>query len=222
MSHNRDSVVQGVTQYYELLAKLAYIDDSEIARPPPTGWTDEQLQMEMLVAAERSDRAVDLVKHLPYLRCDREIEVYPPCRIVSYLREDTSHEASTPEEAKDFFHRRIMVCGEKGIVAPAGMIALASDLRIDAVLLDTDNGIVYQCNGSMQDPSAPGTEPWRQGGKQYQAEEFLDMIHEQVNSLLIIPIPEPFPWFVGGFSPEGTVSRQKYCGSLRETADIHV
>ncbi len=209
MPYSRDSVVRRVTQYYELLEKLAYIDDSEIARPPPTGWTDEQLHVEMLMAAERSGKVVDLVRHLPYLRCDRELEVYAPCRIVSYLREDMSYEASTPEMAKDFFHKRIMVCGEDGIVCPKGMIALASDLRIDAILLDTDEGVVYHCDGSMQDPDAPGNEPWRQGGKQYQAEEFLDMIYDQVNSLLIIPIPEPFPWFEGGLTPEGAVSPQK-------------
>ncbi len=216
MPYNRDAVAQGVTHYYELLEKLAYIEESEILRPPPTGWTDEQLQMKMLVAAGRSDKVIDLVRHLPYLRGDRELEMYPPCRIVSYLREDALYEASTLDKAKVIFHNCIMACGDNDIVAPSGMIALASDLSVDAILLDTDDGIIYHCNGSMQDRDAPDSEPWRQGGKQYGAEEFLDMIYQQVKNLLLIPVPEPFPWFEGGLAPAGIVSLQLHCWPFSE------
>lgn len=205
MTYDRDTVVRGIERYYELLAKLAYIEGSEIIRPPPTGWTDEQLLMDMLVSAGRSDKVIDLVRHLPYLRCDRELEVYPPCRYVSYLREKADEDALSPETAKNYFHLQLMPFGDE-IKTPANMVVLASDLNADAWVLDVDKGVIYQCDSTLYDEDAPEEEPWRQFGQRMDAKRFLDKVYGHVNNLILIPIPEPFPWFEGGNSAKGRVS----------------
>lgn len=82
--NHRDVVVQGMLRYYQLLAKLAYLDESEILVPPPTGWPDEQqLLMGMLESANLSEAVTELVKRLPYLRRARDLEIYLSCRAVS-------------------------------------------------------------------------------------------------------------------------------------------
>jgi hypothetical protein len=208
MPYDRDATVQGVERYYGLLVKLAYIEEGEIIRPPSTGWTDEQLLMNMLVSSGRSDAVIDLVRYLPYLRSKDQIEVYPPCRPVSYLHDDGTADTMSPETSGAYFHERIMVCGDD-TVSPGNVIALASDLRIDALILDVDEGLVYICDGLERDRDATDDDYWRQG-RRFNTQGFFDEVCGQLENLLLIPVRVPFPCFVGGKFPDGRVSFAEY------------
>ncbi|CEJ81190.1 hypothetical protein VHEMI01334 [[Torrubiella] hemipterigena] len=202
MTYDREVVVQGMLRYYRLLAKLAYLEDSEILVPPPTGWPDEQLLMGMLVSTNRSDLVIDLVKHLPYLRRDRDLEIYPPCRAVSYLRESADQDAQSPKTARRYFHLQLMPFGIT-IKAPGNMIVLASDLRVDAWVLDIDDDVVYHCDSTLWDENARDDEPWKQFGKRRGTRAFFNYMCRLLERLVIVPVPEPVLWFEGGRSGKG-------------------
>ena len=208
MPYDRDAVVSYMTEYYELLIALAYLKESDISRPPPTGWTEYQLLMNMLAPAKRSDSVMDLIKHLPYVHRKGiwKMTIYPEVCAFSYLKEHNSDLADeTSEDALQHFHERVM--SFEGQVTPAGMIALASDRRADAWLLDVDEGVVYNCDSMLHDEDAPEEEPWRRGGRRCEIKDFFEEIYGHVKSLLIIPVPEPFFYLEGGESAGGEVSR---------------
>ncbi|KAI4698221.1 hypothetical protein J4E81_003603 [Alternaria sp. BMP 2799] len=89
MPYNRDVVVSCIERHYDLLVRMAYLDPDTILRPPPEGWTDEQLAVDTLQEWKRSDRVIDLLRHLPYLSKnmgDSKYEVYIVTEACNYLR----------------------------------------------------------------------------------------------------------------------------------------
>ncbi len=222
MPYDRDTVVRGMGRYYDLLAKLAYLDESDILRPPTAGWSDEQVMVEMLARAGRSDAVKDLVKHLPYIRSDREREIYLACRAVSYLRGNNCvFEENSPEEDAMEFHERLMPC--EGYITPRGMIALASDLRTDAWLLDVDEGVIYSCDSTLVDENASEEEPWKRCGRRNSIQHFFNKVCGHLESLLLIPVPEPVEYFEGGKTSEGKVSRvlQRAIHAIHTHSTLH-
>jgi hypothetical protein len=47
---------------------MAYLDPAQIECPPPSGWSDDQLAVDILRGLGRSGKVIDLLQHLPYLR----------------------------------------------------------------------------------------------------------------------------------------------------------
>lgn len=90
MAYNRDIIVNCLKRHYELLVRMAYLDPTVIQHPPPEGWSDQQLAVDVLRVLGRSEKVIDLLRHLPYLRCnidDEKWEIYPETRAISYLRD---------------------------------------------------------------------------------------------------------------------------------------
>ncbi|OLN83423.1 hypothetical protein CCHL11_03112 [Colletotrichum chlorophyti] len=91
-TYNRDDVVSGLTQYYLNLTRLAYIPSSYIDFPPSTGWTDAELDVGALRALRRSEKVIDLLRHLPYPRPMLDgprpgpWNIAPRAKAVRYLR----------------------------------------------------------------------------------------------------------------------------------------
>ncbi|KAL0932216.1 uncharacterized protein CTRU02_213169 [Colletotrichum truncatum] len=91
-TYNRDDVVAGLTQYYLALTSMAYIPASYIDFPPPGGWTDMELDIGALRALQRSEKVIDLLRHLPYPRAMQDgprpgpWNVAPQSKAVRYLR----------------------------------------------------------------------------------------------------------------------------------------
>ncbi|KAK2600088.1 hypothetical protein QQS21_005174 [Conoideocrella luteorostrata] len=210
MPYDRDTVVRCMERYYDLLVEMAYIEASDILRPPPTGWTDKQLAMELLAPAGRSETVIDLLKHLPYLRRNRNAgtsnhwQIHEQCRSVSYLHEADFYAEGHPEDADTFFHEQLMPFD--GLVTPPGMIALASDCRVDVWVLDVDEGAVYDCSSWLVDDDAPEELPWKKYGHQMEVEEFFDEVYGHVKKLLLIPVPggdDRWPYIQAGNCTEG-------------------
>jgi hypothetical protein len=67
MPYDRDVVVNCIKRHYDLLVRMAYLDPDEILHPPPEGWSDEQLVVDTLQKRKRSERVIDLLRHMPYL-----------------------------------------------------------------------------------------------------------------------------------------------------------
>ncbi|KAK1974249.1 hypothetical protein LZ30DRAFT_827566 [Colletotrichum cereale] len=61
-------VAQGPAHSYTKLTRMPYLSPDEIQHPPPEGWSDAELDVDGLrIILGRSDTAVDLLRHLPYL-----------------------------------------------------------------------------------------------------------------------------------------------------------
>lgn len=60
------ALAQAVRQFYQAATKPPYIDADAILEPPPDGWPG--VNAEILRARGRSDRVIELLRHLPYLR----------------------------------------------------------------------------------------------------------------------------------------------------------
>lgn len=65
MPYNRDEVVASVTEFYQLLTTQLHFYPSELKTPPPAGWP--QITPPSTDRQRKSDTAIDLLRHLPYL-----------------------------------------------------------------------------------------------------------------------------------------------------------
>ncbi|KAI4930782.1 uncharacterized protein J4E92_004614 [Alternaria infectoria] len=139
MPYDRDVVVSCIERHYDLLVRMAYLDSDTILRPPPEGWSDEQLAVDTLQEWKRSDRVIDLLRHLPYLSrnmFDDKHEVYIVTEACNYLR----NYGWLKDEYKKDAIRYMSPCGEEEEI-PAGMIPLSQGNEATVWMIDTDQGM---------------------------------------------------------------------------------
>ncbi|KAI4921846.1 hypothetical protein J4E90_000274 [Alternaria incomplexa] len=137
MPYDRHVVVSCIERHYDLLVRMAYLDPDTILRPPPEGWSDEQLAVDTLQEWKRSDRVVDLLRHLPYLSKnmgDSKYEVYIVTEACNFLRDYGWLKDAHKKDAISL----MMPCEEE---APAGMIPLSQGREATVWMIDTDEEI---------------------------------------------------------------------------------
>jgi hypothetical protein len=89
MIYEKNVIVGCIKRHYDVLVRAAYLDPNDIETPPPEGWSDEQLPVEILRALGRSEEVVELLRHLPYIKRSRGLgryEVYEMTVSINYLR----------------------------------------------------------------------------------------------------------------------------------------
>ena len=134
MPYDRDVVVSCIERHYDLLVRMAYLDLDTILRPPPEGWSDEQLAVDTLQEWKRSDRVIDLLRHLPYLSrnmFDDKYEVYIETEACIYLR---NYGWLQDEYKEDAIRLMTPFQGE----LPAGIIPLSQSNNGTEWMVDTD------------------------------------------------------------------------------------
>jgi len=82
-AYNRDVVVRCLTRHYETLARMGYMEDSNIQHAPPVGWDDSEIDAKFLRTMGRNATVIDLLRHLPYLKHGHE--VLPETTPIKYL-----------------------------------------------------------------------------------------------------------------------------------------
>lgn len=141
MAFDRDTTVQCLKRHYDLLVRLAYLPAAVVQNPPPEGWSDDQLAVDILRALGRSETVIDLLRHLPYLRRDvhdERWEVYPETRSISYLTGVDLLRGVTVEScSKGLGHLLLMPSLED---CPDGFISLTYGRDATCWVLDTDEG----------------------------------------------------------------------------------
>lgn len=185
--YDRDVIVAGLTQYYEMLAKMAFFPASLIQRPPGGRWDDATF----LPAATTqrlgfNDTVVDLLRHLPYLDIDERHEdnrwpVVGRAEPQRYLADNAEFESPTPLGVFPFEER-----------LPAGMVPIAGG-DDDAVwwLVDTDAGTVTVYDaGHREVRDAPDDEPWRWNPARPAGPFFAAHVAALV-ALDLVPVPRP-------------------------------
>ncbi|CAI0641654.1 unnamed protein product [Colletotrichum noveboracense] len=76
-SYDRDAVVSLVNRHYRLLVDMGHLHPEALQTPSETGWADEELNVDALRILGRSDKVIDLLRHLPYPRAGASGCVYP-------------------------------------------------------------------------------------------------------------------------------------------------
>ena len=71
--YDQDLIVRELTSLYQFLTRI-HIDPSSILLPPNDGWPD--LTPEILQRIGKTDRANELLRHLPYVECGDYGEKY--------------------------------------------------------------------------------------------------------------------------------------------------
>lgn len=82
---------------------MAYLYHSVLQSPPPGGWSDEQLIIDTLQVFNRSENAINIFCHLPYMSKNIGIgkyEVYYETKARSHLRDTDNHKGVTAESCR--------------------------------------------------------------------------------------------------------------------------
>ena len=66
-TYNRDAAISAITDLYESLTTLLYVEPTDILYPPPGGWRHISQQNEVFASLNKSDEVIELLRHLPYL-----------------------------------------------------------------------------------------------------------------------------------------------------------
>lgn len=73
---DRDELVSELTSIYEFLIGLDLPADA-LKRPPPGGWPG--INQEKLAFLNKDDNVIDILKHIPYIRQDDDLNPYQIC-----------------------------------------------------------------------------------------------------------------------------------------------
>ncbi|KAJ9134787.1 hypothetical protein NKR23_g9972 [Pleurostoma richardsiae] len=66
--YSRQEIVSALSDFYKFLATLPHIDPSAIDYAPPSGWPEITSESLTKRDIHKSDEAVELLRHLPYIR----------------------------------------------------------------------------------------------------------------------------------------------------------
>ncbi|KAH7070684.1 hypothetical protein BKA63DRAFT_545167 [Paraphoma chrysanthemicola] len=67
-------VATALRDFYSFLARLPWLEPSDILEPPPQGWPS--INSDNFAPLHKSSAVIDLLKHIPYLRMDGSFERY--------------------------------------------------------------------------------------------------------------------------------------------------
>ncbi|KAI0546596.1 hypothetical protein F4679DRAFT_557294 [Xylaria curta] len=211
MPYDRDAIASRLTRYYDLLVRMAYLDPAVIQRPPPQGWSDDKLAVDILRVMNRSDKAIDLLRHLPYVRQDlrdEKWEIYPETQPISYLRDGRLLRGKTAESCagKDLHYLNMMPFN---VEYPTGMISLTFGRDATFWVIDMDAGQIFPVGLYVVDDTAPESQPWRRNAKAVDILEYFDGVYSDLLNLKLVPAPRSGYWaprvVSGEQPPEGTL-----------------
>ncbi|CAN9173773.1 unnamed protein product [Alternaria alternata] len=185
MPYDRDVVVNCIKRHYDLLVRMAYLDPDEVLCPPPEGWSDEQLAVDALQKWKRSERVIDLLRHMPYLSKSIATfgmyEVYIETEACIYLR----NHGWMKDKYKNP-HKHIMPFEQD---SPAGFIPLSMGNAAIVWMIDTDEGIIWPMGPFIVTQGVPEDQPWRACAKPRDIQEYFDELYTEIETLVTVPVP---------------------------------
>lgn len=96
-TYNREQIVAAVTDFYQFLTTLPYVEPDDILYPPPEGWP--QITKDRLAFLNKTNEVIELLRHLPYLDSSRgEWIVFPWTNSCDYLKGTLRHIFLTPQK----------------------------------------------------------------------------------------------------------------------------
>lgn len=140
--YSRDEVVAEVKSYYEHLTTL-YLDEDVILYPPEGGWPS--ITRESLAWLNKTDKVVDLLRYLPYVRRDTGEdfqEIYDNTTAVDYR-------GKLYEYAARYKNDEYIAPYDVETTLPAHVITFATVSRVRDgfyIFIDTERGTGTLCD----------------------------------------------------------------------------
>ncbi|KAF1942211.1 hypothetical protein EJ02DRAFT_376331 [Clathrospora elynae] len=156
-TYDQQDIITGLTDFYQFLSTLPYIEPAAILTPPSTGWPN--ITRENFSGLRKNDEVINLLKHLPYIDLSgHEYVIAPNTHPTDYRGERFQHNVT--EES-------IGICLPLGDVEfPEWVISLTFGSRDGTyVMLDTTDGTVteYNIQDENEEPQYEEDDPrsWR-------------------------------------------------------------
>ncbi|KAH3908072.1 hypothetical protein HBI56_193060 [Parastagonospora nodorum] len=128
MASDRDILIYCIKRQYNLLVYVAYLDPDTIESSPPEGWSDEQLVVDGVRSLGRTERVIDLLRHIPYFRREsygERLEFLVEAVPINYLRYSWRSKgiAADPCVGKSIDHNDVLLMPEDA-TCPSSFISL--------------------------------------------------------------------------------------------------
>ncbi|TDZ21668.1 hypothetical protein Cob_v005286 [Colletotrichum orbiculare MAFF 240422] len=199
-SYDRDEIAQSLAAYYSVLARACYFSPRDIQSPPTKGWSDLELDIDALRALRRSDKVIDLLRHIPAIR---------------YLRDDGDFSGWSARGGDGLAELANVPLDQ----TPAGPMDLPSDVVALSRGYDfSDFGspwCIIDCETGIMTPYTSGTgptdKPWQTS--QCSARLFFNEMTSFLKSKTIIALPPVGhlePEIMGSESDQNIDVRQKF------------
>ncbi|KAH7319778.1 hypothetical protein B0I35DRAFT_220412 [Stachybotrys elegans] len=181
---NPDDVAQGLTEYYQLLARAAYLPPESIEYPPPGGWTDEDLAIEAIRDVGFPERAIQLIRKLPFVAgCDHE--VIPGVKFLDYRRDSPDN----PETWKADIDQYDYAPPKPDPRIPTSMVPLGQgDAAAEPWMVNTLAGTMFTLSASFEVDDAPEDKAWL-SYTQHPIKDFFEAAKKDILTLQWLPIP---------------------------------
>jgi hypothetical protein len=202
VSYSREATIAAVSDYFDFLASM-YVKKSAILRPPEGGWPGMTVGGFQKVAVEKTDEAIALLRHLPYLARlpdGSDIVAGPPGTGFFSWRDLACCQVLSAPFVTRFMTEGLWDLWE-GLV-PRHIIGLARG-NCAHFWLDTRLGIIYwpDCpDGIRHNPSRepihdapyqlehrPGRALWRVQGPAWTVVDFFELLKDQFRCLHYVP-----------------------------------
>lgn len=98
--YSREAAISSVTDLYESLTTLLYVEPNDILYPSPGGWPHITRENEAFASLNKTDKVLELLRHLPYLDSRRNEWFIRPWSVTcDYVNNDPSkYRPITPDE----------------------------------------------------------------------------------------------------------------------------
>ncbi|KAF4894987.1 hypothetical protein CGCF415_v012129 [Colletotrichum fructicola] len=190
--YDRNAVASLVKRHYRLLVDMGHLHPDALQAPSETGWTDEELNVGALRTLGRSDKAIDLLRHLPYPRAGPpgtdeagdDAVVYYETKVLSYLRNKWQPE----KDPNPNWHQRpfaMLGLAPFDRPLPPHMVSLTHDeAAIGCVYPQGDDYYLY----GDAPAEAEGDAPWL-SAKAVSFDNFFSKMHKEISTLKLVPAP---------------------------------
>ncbi|KAF3346037.1 hypothetical protein VD0002_g5871 [Verticillium dahliae] len=192
----RDALVDGLTRYYTLLTRAAYLPAEAVDYPPPEGWQTPLFQEDKLRAVKYDDETIEVLRHLPYIREagemeDQQWQVFARGYPIRYLHDGHLLQQSPSKLAK----KKLQDLGFSPYKAalPGTLFAVVK-ARTESDshwwLVDLEKGEIMVDNATTQvDRGSTKTTPWLRN-KAEPISSFFDKLVHRLVTLDLVPMPD--------------------------------
>ncbi|EQB59491.1 hypothetical protein CGLO_00096 [Colletotrichum gloeosporioides Cg-14] len=203
-TYSRDEFVSELKSYYEFLTHL-YLPPEVVRYPPPGGWEHITPDFVNSFFLGKNDTVADLMRHIPYVRRDKEddwepFNIYEKSSQVDFAGEVV---LSLPNK---YAHEELFEIPEEAypheLPSHVFVFAIVPEGRDGHfILVDTERGTIVLMDlqtvtkpTRLSDPFAPDEEEWRRSAT-YTFQEFFVMAKDKFRSfrmLFLIATSHPF------------------------------
>ncbi|KAL9948862.1 hypothetical protein D7B24_004933 [Verticillium nonalfalfae] len=192
----RDALINGLTRYYTLLTRAAYLPTEAVEYPPLEGWQPPLFQEDKLRALKYDGWTIEVLRHLPYIReagemDDQQWQVFIQGYPIRYLHDGYLLQQSPSKLAKKNLQDLGFSPYKAGL--PGTLLAVVK-ARTESDshwwLVDLEKGEIMVDDATMQvDRGSTKKTPWLRN-KAEPISSFFDKLIHRLVTLDLVPMPD--------------------------------